>query len=86
MAAETDHLAENARQKLKSKGADLMVANDVTEEGAGFDVETNVATLFFRDGREETLPRMDKRELADRILDGALEIRRAESRAEHGAR
>src|SRR5207237_2319662 len=48
-AAETDHVAENARKKLVSKNADLIVANDVTAEGAGFDRDTNVVTLFSRD-------------------------------------
>ena len=85
-AAETDHLAENAKQKLASKGADLIVGNDVSKAGAGFDVDTNVATLFFRDGRENALPQMTKHELADRILDSALELRKACSRAGHGAR
>jgi phosphopantothenoylcysteine decarboxylase/phosphopantothenate--cysteine ligase len=85
-AAETDHLAENAKQKLASKGADLIVGNDVSKAGAGFDVDTNVATLFFHDGRENALPQMTKHELADRILDSALELRKACSRAGHGAR
>src|SRR5437762_12471533 len=51
-AAETDHVAEHARKKLASKNADLIVANDVTAEGAGFDRDTNVVTLFSRDGRD----------------------------------
>lgn len=74
-AAETDRLAENARHKLTSKGADMIVANDITQEGAGFDVETNVATLFLRDGREVPLPKMTKFDLANRILDAILELR-----------
>jgi phosphopantothenoylcysteine decarboxylase / phosphopantothenate---cysteine ligase len=68
-AAETDKVAENARKKLKEKNADLIVANDVTAEGAGFDVDTNVVTLFARDGRDLPLPKMTKREVAHRILD-----------------
>jgi phosphopantothenoylcysteine decarboxylase/phosphopantothenate--cysteine ligase len=75
-AAETDALAENARAKLASKGADIIVANDVTREGAGFDVETNIVTLFFRDGREVALPQMTKLDVANRILDEVLAIRR----------
>ena len=43
-AAETDHVAEHARQKLAAKAADMIVANDVTAEGAGFDHDTNVVT------------------------------------------
>jgi phosphopantothenoylcysteine decarboxylase/phosphopantothenate--cysteine ligase len=77
-AAETDHVAEHARQKLAAKAADLIVANDVTAAGAGFDHETNIVTLYPRDGRELPLPRMSKLEVAYRILDAALEIRRAQ--------
>jgi len=73
-AAETDHLAENARAKLERKGADMIVANDVTQEGAGFDTDTNVVTLFLRDGREIPLPKLTKFEVANRILDSVLEL------------
>jgi phosphopantothenoylcysteine decarboxylase/phosphopantothenate--cysteine ligase len=75
-AAETDRVAENARQKLARKGADMIVANDVTQEGAGFDTDTNIVTLFLRDGREIPLPKMNKLEVATRILDHVLEIQR----------
>jgi len=74
-AAETDHVAENARKKLISKNADLIVANDVTAEGAGFDSDTNVVTLFARDGRDLALPKMSKHEVAQRILDEVLRLR-----------
>ena len=74
-AAETDHVAENARKKLTTKNADLIVANDVTAEGAGFDVETNVVTIFSRDARDLPLPRMTKVEVAQRILDEVLRLR-----------
>src|SRR5208337_276949 len=74
-AAETDHVAENARKKLTQKNADLIVANDVTAEGAGFDLDTNVVTLFSRDGHDLPLPRMSKSEVAERILDEALRLR-----------
>jgi phosphopantothenoylcysteine decarboxylase/phosphopantothenate--cysteine ligase len=57
-AAETDSVAENARAKLAGKKLDLVVANDVTQEGAGFDAETNIVTLFTRDGREVPLPKL----------------------------
>ncbi len=50
-AAETDRVAENAREKMRAKGADMIVANDVTREGAGFDAETNIVSIFTRDGR-----------------------------------
>jgi len=74
-AAETEQVAENARKKLAQKNADLVVANDVTAEGAGFDHDTNIVTLFSRDGRDLPLPRMSKAEVAERILDEAVRIR-----------
>ena len=74
-AAETGQVAENARKKLAQKNADLMVANDVTAEGAGFDQDTNIVTLFSRDGRDLPLPRMSKADVAERILDEALRLR-----------
>jgi phosphopantothenoylcysteine decarboxylase/phosphopantothenate--cysteine ligase len=73
-AAETDRVAENARGKLSRKGADMIVANDVTQEGAGFDTDTNIVTLYLRDGREIPLPKMSKLDVANRILDQVLEI------------
>jgi phosphopantothenoylcysteine decarboxylase/phosphopantothenate--cysteine ligase len=73
-AAETGKVAENARKKLSEKNADLIVANDVTAEGAGFDVDTNIVTLFARDGRDLPLPKMTKREVAHRILDEVLRL------------
>ena len=76
-AAETDHVAEHAQQKLAAKAADMIVANDVTAEGAGFDHDTNVVTIFTRDGRQIALPRMDKHEVANRIFDRVLELRGA---------
>jgi phosphopantothenoylcysteine decarboxylase / phosphopantothenate---cysteine ligase len=74
-AAETERVAENARKKLTAKNADIIVANDVTAEGAGFDVDTNVVTLFSRDGRDLALPRMSKSEVAQRILDEVIRLR-----------
>jgi phosphopantothenoylcysteine decarboxylase/phosphopantothenate--cysteine ligase len=79
-AAETDQVAERARRKLAVKAANMIVANDVTAEGAGFDHDTNVVTIFTRDGREIPLPRMPKLEVANRIFDRVLELR-----AMHGA-
>jgi phosphopantothenoylcysteine decarboxylase / phosphopantothenate---cysteine ligase len=74
-AAETENVAENAHQKLKDKNADSIVANDVSAEGAGFDSDTNIVTLFSRDGRDLPLPRMSKSEVAQHILDEALRLR-----------
>jgi phosphopantothenoylcysteine decarboxylase / phosphopantothenate---cysteine ligase len=77
-AAETDDVAQNARKKLEAKNLDLIVANDVTAEGAGFDHDTNVVTLFSRDGRDLALPKMGKPEVAQRILDEVVRLRRSE--------
>jgi phosphopantothenoylcysteine decarboxylase / phosphopantothenate---cysteine ligase len=71
-AAETDALIENARAKLARKQLDMIVANDVTAKGAGFEVETNVVTLIRPDGATDSLPLLSKREVADRILDALL--------------
>ena len=84
-AAETDHVAENARKKLVAKNADLIVANDVTAEGAGFDEDTNVVTLFARDGRDLPLPKMSKREVADRIFDEIVRLRSLPAARQHSA-
>ena len=72
-AAETDDCEKNALSKLKKKNADLVVLNDVTKEGAGFDTDTNIATLI-TEKSAEPLPIMSKRDLADRILDKTLEL------------
>jgi phosphopantothenoylcysteine decarboxylase / phosphopantothenate---cysteine ligase len=74
-AAETEHVAENARKKLMEKKADMIVANDVSREGAGFDHDTNVVTLFSRDGRDLPLPKLSKAEVAQRIFDEVLRLR-----------
>ena len=73
-AAETDHIQKNAVSKLKKKNLDMIVANDVTAPGAGFNVDTNIATLITRDG-SEALPLQTKRRLADVILDKILVLR-----------
>ena len=73
-AAETNNVIENAQGKLKRKALDLIVANDVTRAGAGFDVDTNIVTLIDGEGMKE-LPMMTKREVADGILDRVAELR-----------
>jgi phosphopantothenoylcysteine decarboxylase/phosphopantothenate--cysteine ligase len=75
-AAETESVADNARAKLREKGADVLVANDVTRPGAGFDSETNVVTIFTRDGGQVDLPQLTKSEVADRVLDEVARLRR----------
>lgn len=73
-AAETDHLVEHAREKLQRKRVDLIVANDVTRVGIGFDADENAAVLVNRLGGMVELPRMPKREMADRILDAIRQL------------
>jgi phosphopantothenoylcysteine decarboxylase/phosphopantothenate--cysteine ligase len=68
-AAETENLLENARKKMTNKNLDLIVANDLTQEGAGFAKETNKVHLIFRDGHVEELPLMLKSELSHLILE-----------------
>jgi phosphopantothenoylcysteine decarboxylase/phosphopantothenate--cysteine ligase len=68
-AAETDHVRDNAVAKLRSKGMDLIVANDVTAPGSGFDVETNSALLIDSAGNERRSGLVGKDELAETILD-----------------
>jgi phosphopantothenoylcysteine decarboxylase/phosphopantothenate--cysteine ligase len=68
-AAETGNLAEFATRKLREKNVDLIVANDVSQADAGFNVDTNRVLLFFRDGRMMECPLMSKDYLADVILD-----------------
>ena len=74
-AAETDHVLENAQTKMKKKNLDMIVANDVTKPGAGFNVDTNIATLITQDGMDEQ-PMQTKRQLADVILDRILQMRK----------
>ncbi|HEY8714801.1 MAG TPA: bifunctional phosphopantothenoylcysteine decarboxylase/phosphopantothenate--cysteine ligase CoaBC, partial [Candidatus Acidoferrum sp.] len=77
-AAETENVAQNARRKLTAKNLDLIVANDVTAEDAGFDHDTNVVTLFSRDGRDLALPKLSKSDVAQRILDEVVRLRSAQ--------
>jgi phosphopantothenoylcysteine decarboxylase/phosphopantothenate--cysteine ligase len=74
-AAETAALQENASKKLREKNLDLLVANDVTREGAGFSVDTNIVKILFRDGTVEDHPLMTKDQLADVILDRIVALR-----------
>jgi phosphopantothenoylcysteine decarboxylase/phosphopantothenate--cysteine ligase len=76
-AAETSDLIARAKDKLTAKGLDLIVANDVTTEGAGFGSDQNAATLIDRQGAMTELPLMPKRALADAILNRAQELLRA---------
>ncbi|HST53613.1 MAG TPA: bifunctional phosphopantothenoylcysteine decarboxylase/phosphopantothenate--cysteine ligase CoaBC [Pyrinomonadaceae bacterium] len=76
-AAETENVFENARDKLRRKKLDAVVANDITQEGAGFDTETNVVTIITRDSEQPAaLPLMSKLEAAHRILDEIVRLRK----------
>jgi phosphopantothenoylcysteine decarboxylase/phosphopantothenate--cysteine ligase len=75
-AAETENLLENAAAKLHTKQLDLLVANDVTRQDAGFDADTNIVTLLFPDGRKIELEKKNKLDVANRVLDQIVEIRK----------
>lgn len=68
-AAETENLLKNAEAKLRSKHADLVVANEVGNNGNVFGSDTNQVTLVYASGETECWPRMSKREVANRLLD-----------------
>lgn len=72
---ETEHMLENSRKKLTKKNADLIAANNVKVQGAGFQGDTNVLTLITAEGETE-LPLMSKQEAAGKLLDRLMEIRR----------
>lgn len=72
---ETQALLEHSAAKLMDKNCDMMVANNLRTEGAGFGTDTNVATFLYRDGRRESLPLMEKDKLADEILNRVVELR-----------
>jgi len=67
-AAETQDLLANAETKLNSKHIDLIVANDISQKGAGFSVDTNQVTLLYPDGQSTPLPLMTKSEVAERVI------------------
>lgn len=74
-AAETEELTSHAAQKLLEKRLDIVVANNVSEEGSGFDVDTNIATILDCHGAVRSLPLMSKEELADEIYDHLLRLK-----------
>jgi phosphopantothenoylcysteine decarboxylase/phosphopantothenate--cysteine ligase len=74
-AAESKALLENAEKKLREKGMDMIVVNDILRKDAGFDVDTNAATILRRDGSKTELPLKSKREIADLILDEVRALR-----------
>jgi phosphopantothenoylcysteine decarboxylase/phosphopantothenate--cysteine ligase len=74
-AAESEALLAHAEKKMRAKKMDLIVANDITRTDAGFDVETNAATIIRRDGSRAELSLQSKREIADRLLDEIAALR-----------
>lgn len=76
-AMETEDLVENARGKLAAKNMDLIVANELSRPDAGFQADTNLVKIIDRQGNIEELPLMDKMDVANRILDRAVELRKA---------
>lgn len=76
-AAETQNLLANAQEKVVKKNLDMIVANDVTATGAGFNSDTNIVKLLFADGKMKALEQMPKTVVADCILDEALKLYQA---------
>ena len=81
-AAETEDLIENAKEKLKSKHLDMIVANDVSRREAGFEEDTNIVTVIDRRGNMVEYPLMSKSAVADKILDHVVSHVRGEMRNE----
>jgi len=79
-AAETERLLAHAAEKLQKKNLDMVVANDLTAEGAGFDVDTNVVRFLFADGRVKELDLMSKEQVANLLLTQVVKLWRAKQR------
>lgn len=75
-AAETQNLIDNAKEKVTKKNLDMIVANDVTMQGAGFGSETNIVKLIFPDGSIKELPQMSKYDVAEELLNTVLRLRK----------
>ncbi len=80
-AAETNDVVGYARAKMKKKKLDLVVANDITKKGAGFNSDTNIATILTHLGGKQDLPLMSKRDMADKILDQVIKLRKKKAAA-----
>jgi phosphopantothenoylcysteine decarboxylase/phosphopantothenate--cysteine ligase len=74
-AAESHDVLAAAQRKIQRKGCDLIVANDVSAEGSGFDVDTNAVSFVWPDGKVESLPPLSKAEVASRLLDQVRALR-----------
>lgn len=77
-AAETNHVEEYAKQKLQSKNADMIVANNVMQEGAGFGTDTNIVTFYKANNEKKQFPKLTKHEVAYEILKEAYEAKKGE--------
>lgn len=77
-AAETNHVEEYAKQKLLSKNADMIVANNVMQEGAGFATDTNIVTFYKANNEKKQFPKLTKHEVAYEILKEAYEAKKGE--------
>lgn len=75
-AAETEHLIENARKKVDSKHLDFLVANDVSQQGSGFNVDTNQVSLVYADGTIKEFPLLSKKEVAERVIIALSELKK----------
>lgn len=73
-AAESHDLTANAKEKLKRKNLDIIVANDISRTDSGFGTDSNIVRIIWRNGKEEALPLMTKEEVGDRILDHIKDI------------
>ena len=74
-AAETQNLLENAAAKVKKKNLDMIVANDVSMKGAGFNTDTNIVKFLYPDGKIEALEILSKDDVAEILLDRVMEKR-----------
>ena len=73
-AAETDHIEEYAQKKLRTKNADMIVANNLHQDGAGFGTDTNIVTFYKKDGTSKSLPKLSKNEVAGKILEEVVSL------------
>lgn len=79
-AAETEHVEEYAMKKLQTKNADLIVANNISTEGAGFGEDTNIVTLFYKDGHHQDLPLLSKKDVSERIMNEVVNLLKERSK------
>ena len=69
---ETENMEENSVKKMKEKNIDFIVANNLKQKGAGFSVDTNIVTIFDKNGNKEEYPIMSKFDVANNVIDKAL--------------